>query len=75
MAWKGWKATPLPASFMLTAILGFIISAIWVLPRSFNWGVAFLIFFTIMFVASLFSMTHAPSQAEWALDKKYKARR
>ena len=75
MVWKGWKPAPLPASFMFTAIIGFIISAIWVFPRSFNWGLAFLIFFTLMFIASVISMTRAPSEAGWALDKKYRVKR
>ena len=70
MAWKGWKPAPLPAQFMLTSILGFLISAIWVFPRSYNWGIAFLIFFTLMFVASLISMIKAPIKAEWSLERK-----
>lgn len=60
MAWKGWKPAPLTASFMLTALLGLVVSGIWVLPRSSDWGVAFLVFFTAMFVAALVSMTYAP---------------
>ena len=74
MAWKGWKPAPLPASFMLTAIIGFFVSALWVFPQSLNWGITFLIFFTIMFIASVISMAKAPAQAEWALDQKYKKR-
>ena len=57
--WKHWQAAPLPASFMLTAIIGFIISALWVYPRDLNWGFTFLLFFTIMFIASVVSTTHA----------------
>ncbi len=60
MIWKGWKAAPLPASFMLTALLGLAVSGVWVLPRSSDWGVAFLVFFTVTFVAALVSMTYAP---------------
>lgn len=57
---KTWIPAPLPASFMLTAILGFLISAFWVFPMSYNWGLAFLIFFTLMFVTAVISMTKAP---------------
>jgi len=57
--WKHWQAAPLPASFMLTAIIGFVISAFWVYPRDLNWGFTFLLFFTIMFIASVMSTTHA----------------
>jgi len=57
---KRWIPAPLPASFMLIAILGFLISAFWVFPMSYNWGLAFLIFFTLMFIAAVISMTRAP---------------
>jgi len=55
-----WHAAPLKGSFMVTAMLGFLISAYWVYPQSFNYGVTFMILFTIMFVASLISMTKSP---------------
>ncbi len=57
---KKWHAVPLKSSFMLTAILGFFISAYWVYPQSFNYGVSFMLVFTAMFVASLISMDKAP---------------
>ena len=55
-----WHAVPLKGSFMATAMLGFLISAYWVYPRSFNYGIAFMIIFTVMFIAALISMTKAP---------------
>ena len=51
---------PLPSSFMLTAILGFLISVIMVFPSYPQWGFAFAIVFVLMFAASMISMTHAP---------------
>ncbi|MCK4589904.1 MAG: hypothetical protein KAT77_05650 [Nanoarchaeota archaeon] len=57
---KKWIPAPLPASFMLTAILGFIISALWVFPLSYNWGLTFLIFFSLMFITAVINMTRAP---------------
>lgn len=55
-----WQAAPLKGSFMITAILGFLISAYYVYPQSTNFGLAFMIVFAVMFVASLVSMTKAP---------------
>ena len=54
---------------MLTSIIGFLISAFYILPSSKTWGFTFVLFFTLMFIASLISMTYAPS--EWPL-KAYK---
>ena len=70
MVWEGWKAVPLPASFVLTAILGFLVSAIWIFPTSFNWGIAFLLFFTLMFIASLISMVKAPIGKDWTVERR-----
>jgi len=55
-----WHAAPLKGSFMVTAMLGFLISAYWVYPQSFNFGFAFMLIFAAMFIASLISMTKAP---------------
>lgn len=56
------RIAPLHGSFMITAIIGFAISAIWVLKASIAWGAAFMIFFAIMFIAALLSMTYAPTK-------------
>ena len=66
---KRIRFAPLPASFMLTAILGFIVSAFWVLDMSFNWGLTFIIFFSLMFIASIINMTKAPVAHECQLEK------
>lgn len=55
-----WHAVPLKSSFMLSAILGFLISAYYVYPQSKNYGLAFMVVFTAMFVAAIISMTKAP---------------
>ncbi len=55
-----WQAAPLKGSFMVTAILGFLITAYWVYPQSVNYGIAFMVVFGAMFIASLISMTKAP---------------
>ena len=46
---------------MLAAIIGFLVSATIVSPISRSWGLAFSIIFVLMFVASLVSMSYAPS--------------
>ena len=55
-----YNIVPLSGGFMLTSIVGFLISAIYVYPRSATWGFTFSLFFVLMFVASLISMTKAP---------------
>ena len=59
-----WHAVPLKGSFMATAMLGFFISAYWVYPKNFNYGIAFMIIFASMFTASVISMTEAPIVSE-----------
>jgi len=49
---------------MLTSIIGGIISAMYVYPRSAPWGFTFFLFFVLMFVASMISMTYAPIEVE-----------
>ena len=55
-----WHAVPLKGSFMVLAIVGFFVSAYMVYPANKSYGVAFLLVFTAMFIASLISMTKAP---------------
>ncbi|MAF99341.1 MAG: hypothetical protein CMH61_01905 [Nanoarchaeota archaeon] len=57
---KKWVAAPLKKTFMLSAMLGFIVSAYWVYPASLNWGIAFMVVFAAMFVASLVSAEKGP---------------
>ena len=61
---------PLKGSFMLTAIVGFIISWIYVYPRSVRWGAAFILFFILMFISSMISMTYSPYEVDEALQIK-----
>lgn len=57
---SSWHATPLKGSFMGMSIIGFFITAYLVYPTSPDYGVAFMIVFIAMFIASLISMTRAP---------------
>jgi hypothetical protein len=55
---KRWPAVPLKGSFMVFAILGFLIS-IYLITNT-AWRLAFMIVFVVMFIASLVSMSKAP---------------
>ncbi|KHO50498.1 MAG: hypothetical protein QT04_C0051G0020 [archaeon GW2011_AR11] len=45
---------------MLTSMVGFLISVFFVYGISKSWGFTFGLFFVIMFISSLISMTYAP---------------
>lgn len=53
--------SPLSSSFMLTSMVGFLISVFFVYGMSKSWGFTFGLFFVIMFISSLISMTYAPT--------------
>ena len=55
---KKFNIAPLSGGYMLTSIVGFIVSAFYVFPKSNTWGFTFIIFFMLMFVASMISMTY-----------------
>jgi len=54
------KYAHLSAGFMLTSIIGFLISVFFVNGLSETWGFTFMLFFMIMFISSMISMTKAP---------------
>ena len=60
------KYAHLSAGFMLTSIIGFFISVFFVVKVSETWGFTFCVFFVIMFIASVMSMTKADP-----MDKSY----
>jgi formate hydrogenlyase subunit 3/multisubunit Na+/H+ antiporter MnhD subunit len=63
------KIAPLKGGFMITSIVGFLISAVYVYPNSKSWGFTFAVFFTLMFVASMISMTYAPTDYQLGIKK------
>ena len=63
-----FKAAPLSSGFMLASIIGFLVSVVYVWNLNKSFGFTFAIIFAVMFVASIVSMTHAPVEAELALD-------
>jgi hypothetical protein len=54
------KYAHLSAGFMLTSIIGFLTSAFFINKISETWGFTFMLFFAIMFIAAVISMTKAP---------------
>ena len=63
------NVAPLSASFMLTSIVGFLVSIFFVVPQlSLKWGFTLVLFFVLMFVASMISMTYAPT--DWDIKGK-----
>jgi len=57
------NVAPLKGGYMITSMVGFIISAIYVYDLNNTWGLTFSIFFFLMFVASMISMTYGPDEA------------
>lgn len=59
-----WKVAPLKSSFMLIAMLGFLISIIYAQRIGPDWAFALGFVFALMFVASMVAMTRAPIEAQ-----------
>ena len=73
---KEFNVAPLSGGYMLTSIVGFLVSIFLVEPtlsKYFGsgssapktWAFTLVLFFVLMFVASLISMTYAPT--DWPL--------
>lgn len=67
-----FKAAPLPGSFMIVSIIGFVISSVYTASGDFDltWGITFMLVFGCMFTASLISMTKAPVEPQMRMDAK-----
>jgi len=61
------KVVPLSSSFMLTSILGFLISVFFVMQISISWGFTFALVFVIMFIASIINMSQLEAEDRYAL--------
>ena len=71
---REFNIAPLSGGYMITSIVGFLISAFLVESTlakyvsdtaARTWAFTLVLFFTMMFIASLISMTYAPT--EWPL--------
>ncbi len=60
---KLYNVAPLTGGYMITSIVGFLISAVYVYDMSKRWGFTFALFFMLMFISSLISMTYGPDEA------------
>lgn len=59
------KIAPLDSTFMLISILGFLVSVMYIMPQiSTSWGFTFMIFFLMMFTASMFTMTKSDTSPD-----------
>ena len=67
-----YKVAPLSGGYMIASIVGFLISAMYVYDISNRWGFTFSLFFMMMFVASLISMTYGPDEAMYHVGNKRK---
>ncbi|MBI2151360.1 hypothetical protein HYU21_01385 [Candidatus Woesearchaeota archaeon] len=55
-----WHAVPLKGTFMLSSMLGFLISLYSVYPNHRSFGFAFMLVFAAMFAASIVSLSKSP---------------
>ncbi len=60
---------PLSKGFMITSILGILISTMFLPEYSLTWAVTIGVISFVMLIASVISMTHAPVEDELALDE------
>ena len=65
----GNKHVPLTSGFMLTSIIGFFVSAFFVVQIDLSWGFTFSLFFVIMFIASVISMSKIEAEDKYALEQ------
>lgn len=65
-----YNVAPLKGGYMITSILGFLISVMFVYDISNKWGFTFALFFMLMFVASMISMTYGPDEAMYNVGHK-----
>lgn len=60
-----FKAAPLPHEWMIASVIGFFVALLFVYPQlSIKWGATLMIFFFLMFIASMISMTTATTDPE-----------
>jgi len=57
------KFAPLSSSFMLVSMLGFMVSIVYTSSGKLDetWGFTLGLFFSLMFIASVLSMTYGPA--------------
>ncbi len=58
------RSAPLNATFMIAAILGFLISVVYIRKYDVTWAFAFALVFVLMIIASLIAMVNAPVKGQ-----------
>ena len=65
------KVAPLKASFLLMSMIGFLFSSLYIPKFSKTWAFAFGLIFTLMFVASMISMSRgSPDEQLYPIPKE-----
>jgi hypothetical protein len=60
---------PLTSGFMLTSIIGFMVSVLFVMKMSVSWGFTFAVFFVIMFISSIVSMSNMEADTRYGWEE------
>ncbi|MFH0870161.1 MAG: hypothetical protein V1866_03835 [archaeon] len=63
------RYAPLTSGFMLTSIIGFLVSVFFVVKIDLTWGFTFALFFVIAFVASVVSMSKIEADDKYGLQE------
>jgi hypothetical protein len=69
-----FKFAPLSGGYMAGSMLGIFISLMYVYKQAPDWGITFTIVFSVMFIASVVSMTAAEPKDFIELETKKKRR-
>ena len=60
---------PLTSGFMLTSIIGFMVSTLFVMKLSVTWGFTFSLFFIVMFISSVVSMSNMDADERYGWEE------
>ena len=61
---------PISKGFLLTSIVGFIISLYYIYPLNKPWGFTFCLMFVILFISSQISLARGAVDYQYALEKR-----
>ena len=61
------KNIPFSSGFMLTSIIGFLVSVLFVMQLSITWGFTFALVFVILFIASVIKMRHVEAEDVYSM--------
>jgi hypothetical protein len=70
-----FRFAPISGGYMAVSMLGILVSLLYVYKQSTDWGVTFTLVFSLMFIASLVSMTVADPDTFIELETKGKKKK